>query len=92
MSNRKQSVNASSTLAGVPREQEGNDQKRQQWLTHQWAPSAAATARREETIRTVRDAAINAWIDRMDDGAWLAATLRRLHHSGHLAQGSGGRV
>jgi len=33
---------------------------------------------REETIRTVREAAINAWIDRMDDGAWLAATLKRL--------------
>jgi hypothetical protein len=46
---------------------------------------------REETIRTARDATINAWIDRMDDGALLAAILRRLRHPGQ-PQGNGGRV
>jgi hypothetical protein len=46
----------------------------------------------KKTVRTVRDAPINAWIDRMDDGASLAATLRRLRHAGHLAQGGGGRA
>jgi hypothetical protein len=44
---------------------------------------------REETIRTVREAAINAWINRIDDDAWLAATLQRLRQPGHLAQGGG---
>ena len=60
------------------------------------ATDGAARRRRpnmdKKTIRTMRDAAINAWIDRMDDGAWLAATLRRLRHTGHLAQGGGGRA
>jgi hypothetical protein len=47
---------------------------------------------REETIRSVREAAINAWIDRMDDGAWVAATLGRLRHAYQLAQRGGGCV
>jgi hypothetical protein len=47
---------------------------------------------REETIRRVREAAINAWIYRMDDGAWVAATLGRLRHPCQLAQRGGGCV
>ena len=33
---------------------------------------------REETLKTVRDAATNSYVDRMDDGDWQAATLALL--------------
>ena len=33
---------------------------------------------REETAKTVRDAATNAYVDEMTDAQWLAVTLKRL--------------
>jgi hypothetical protein len=33
---------------------------------------------REQTAKSVRDAATNAWTEGMDDMAWLRATLARL--------------
>jgi hypothetical protein len=33
---------------------------------------------RDETMRTVYDAATNVWIDGMSDAQWVAATLKRL--------------
>jgi hypothetical protein len=37
---------------------------------------------REETLKTVRDAATNSYVERIDDGEWQAATLALLRVHG----------